>query len=60
VVPPEKNSGFVANMERVPDVYKKPYDERFPVICMDEPPKQLIEEGKVGLPVKPGQEARVD
>jgi len=47
-------------MERVPDVYKKPYNERFPVICMDEPPKQLIEEGKVGLPVKPGQEARVD
>jgi len=47
-------------MERVLDVYKKPYDERFPVICMDEPPKQLIEEGKVGLPVRPGQEARVD
>src|ERR1700712_4146925 len=60
VIPPEKNSEFVANMERVLDVYKKPYDERFPLICMDESPKQLISEGKVGLPVKPGQEARVD
>ncbi len=47
-------------MERVPDVYKKPYNESFPVVCMDEPPKQLIEEGKVGLPLRPGQEARVD
>lgn len=50
----------MANMERVLDVYKKPYDESFPVVCMDESPKQLIEEGKAGLPVKPGQEARVD
>jgi len=60
VIPPEKSSEFVANMERVLDIYKKPYDEAFPVVCMDESPKQLIEEGKVGLPVKPGQEARVD
>lgn len=47
-------------MERVLDVYKKPYDEAFPVICMDESPKQLIEEGKTAQPMKPGQEARVD
>ncbi len=60
MIPPEKSSEFVANMERVLDIYKKPYDEAFPVVCMDESPKQLIEEGKVGLPVKPGQEARVD
>lgn len=47
-------------MERVLDVYKKPYNESFPVVCMDESPKQLIEEGKVGLPLRPGQGARVD
>ena len=47
-------------MERVLDVYKKPYDAAFPVICMDESPKQLIEEGKTAQPMKPGQEARVD
>ena len=60
VIPPEKNSAFVANMEKVLDVYKKPYSAEFPVICMDESPKQLIEEGKPSVPMKPGQEARVD
>jgi len=47
-------------MERILDVYKKPYDGEFPVVCMDESPKQLIEEGQTSLPMKPGQEARVD
>jgi hypothetical protein len=60
VIPPKKNSDFVANMEHVLDVYKKPYNEEFPVVCMDESPKQLIEEGKPTLPIRPGQEERVD
>ena len=30
-------------MEQVLDVYKRPYDEEIPVVCMDESPKQLIE-----------------
>jgi hypothetical protein len=47
-------------MEHVLDVYKRPYDKDFPVICMDESPKQLIEEAKVSIAMKPGQEARVD
>lgn len=60
MIPPEQNSDFVANMERVLDVYKKPYDTLFPVVCMDESPKQLIEEGQPSKAMKPGQEARVD
>lgn len=55
-----KNSDFVANMECVLDVYKRPYEADFPVVCMDESPRQLIEEGQPSLPMKPGQEARVD
>jgi hypothetical protein len=47
-------------MEQVLDVYKRPFKEGFPVICMDESPKQLIEEGRVSVPIKPGQEARED
>ena len=47
-------------MEQVLDVYKIPYNAEFPVICMDESPKQLIEEGKPSVAMKPGQEARVD
>jgi DDE superfamily endonuclease len=60
VIPPEKSGGFVANMEQVLDVYKIPYNAEFPVVCMDESPKQLIEEGKTSVAMKPGQEARVD
>jgi hypothetical protein len=33
-------------MERVLDVYKRPYDKDYPVVCMDESPKQLIEEAR--------------
>ena len=29
-------------MEQVLDIYKLPYDKHFPVVCMDESPKQLI------------------
>ena len=47
-------------MERVLDVYKKPYQEDYPVVCMDESPKQLIEELRPSIPMKPGQVARVD
>ncbi|MFZ2338209.1 MAG: IS630 family transposase [Bacteroidales bacterium] len=60
VIPPEQNSAFVANMERVLDVYKRPYDKDYPVVCMDESPKQLIEETQHTIAMKPGQEARVD
>ena len=47
-------------MELVLDVYKRPYDARFPVICMDESPHQLIDEVKVPVPAAPGQPARQD
>jgi hypothetical protein len=60
VIPPEQSSAFVANMEQVLDVYKKPYNAEFPVVCMDESPKQLIEDGKPSIAMKPSQQARVD
>ena len=49
VIPPKENGQFVANMENVLGIYKRPYDERFPVVCMDEQPVQLLEE--VNLPI---------
>lgn len=60
VIPPERSSDFVANMEHVLDVYKRPYDKDFPVVCMDESPKQLIEESRPASPIKPEHEVRVD
>ena len=47
-------------MEKVLDVYKRPYDPENPVICMDETPKQLISETRPSQKMKPGQEYRVD
>ena len=47
-------------MEQVLDVYKKPYDEYYPVVCMDESPKQLIKETRIPIAMKPGKEKKVD
>ena len=47
-------------MEQVLDVYKRPYNEDYPVVCMDESPKQLIRETKIPVPMKSEQVARQD
>jgi hypothetical protein len=47
-------------MEEVLDVYKRPYNEQRPVVCMDESPKQLIAEARQAIPMKKGVEKRVD
>jgi len=47
-------------MEQVLDVYKRPYNSDFPIVCMDESPKQLIRETKTSMPMKPGSDAKVD
>ena len=47
-------------MERVLDVYKRPYDVRFPVVCMDETPKQLIAETRTPIRMAPGRVARYE
>jgi len=60
VIPPEHNGSFVANMERVLDVYKRPLDPLHPVVCMDESPKQLIGEVRPPVPASPGQPAKQD
>ena len=47
-------------MENVLDVYKRPYDSRFPVICMDETPRQLIKETRTPIPRASGRLERHD
>jgi hypothetical protein len=47
-------------MEDVLEVYHRPYDERRPVICLDEVPVQLVGETRQPLPVRPGHPARYD
>ena len=41
-------------------MYKRPYNEFFPVVCMDESPRQLIDEVKIPTSCSPGQPARHD
>jgi hypothetical protein len=47
-------------MEKVLDVYKRPYDPMRPVICMDESPKQLIGETRVPIPMSKGHDRKCD
>jgi len=47
-------------MEMVLDVYKRPYNAQYPVVCMDESPKQLIAETKTPIPAAPGRPYRSD
>jgi len=41
-------------MENVLDVYKRPYSPDYPVVCMDESPKQLIGETRITNRMKDG------
>jgi hypothetical protein len=47
-------------MEDVLDVDTRPYDPRFPQVCMDEVSKQLLRDTRTSLPATPGQPTRVD
>ena len=60
MIPPEQNSDFVANMEKVLDVYKRPYSVKYPVVCMDETPRQLIKETRETIEASSGRLIRYD
>ena len=47
-------------MEDVLDVYCRPYDPLYPVVCMDESSKQLLKEVHEPLPMESGKPQRVD
>ena len=47
-------------MEDVLAVYHRPYDERLPLVCIDELPVQLVGETRVPLPPRPARPARHD
>lgn len=47
-------------MEDVLEVYKRPYDPKRPVVCVDEMPKQLLMDTHDPLPMRPGEPSRFD
>jgi len=52
-VPKENDAHFVAHMEDVLGIYQRPYNPKFPVICMDEKPVQLLDEIRDRVIAKP-------
>jgi hypothetical protein len=59
-IPPKANAEFVWKMEDILEVYKRPYDPRCPLVCLDETSKQLIGEVATPIPVAPGHVAQYD
>ena len=47
-------------MEDVLDVYELSYDPMRPVVCMDEKPYQLLGEAREPLPMRPGNDQKID
>jgi len=47
-IPKEQSADFAACMEDVLEVYSRPYDAQYPVVCMDEKPLQLLGEERKG------------
>lgn len=60
MIPPDQNAEFVAAMEDVLEVYRRPYDEKRPVVCLDEQSQQLIKEVKTPLAMRVGDDAKED
>lgn len=42
------------------DLYALPYQKREPVVCLDEKSKQMLQETRTVLPLKPGVPAKQD
>ncbi len=59
-IPPKEDADFVAAMEDILDVYQQPYDEKYPLWCMDEKPFQLLDEARNPLPMRLGDITKVD
>jgi transposase-like protein len=60
VIPPQASSAFVAAMEDVLAVYKRPRDGSYPLVCLDATSKQLLADMRAPIPMKPGQPERRD
>lgn len=60
MIPPEANAEFVCQMEEILELYTRPYDPDYPLVCLDESSKQLISEVRTPIPASTGQVERYD
>ena len=56
----EINGEFRARMYDVLKLYAEPYDPKRPIIGFDEKPKQLINDSRKPIPMKPGSPEKYD
>jgi len=56
----EINQKFRDCMYDVLDLYEEPYDPLYPVIGLDEKPKQLLEDKRKSIPMTPGHRKKCD
>ncbi|NOQ22743.1 MAG: IS630 family transposase [Candidatus Aegiribacteria sp.] len=59
-IPPLENAAFVCAMENVLEIYHRPFDPDYPVVCMDESSKQMLKEVRRPIPARPGRPERFD
>lgn len=51
---------YRTRMYRLLELYKELYNPLYPVVCMDEKSKQLLEDNRKPIPAKPGKLEKVD
>lgn len=49
VIPPQASADFVCAMEDVLEVYTRPHDPAYPVVCLDEISKHLVAETRLPI-----------
>lgn len=57
---PEMTDEYVERMLDLVEIYERPYDSDYPVVCFDEKSKQLLGNTREPLPVKSGKPKRID
>ena len=59
-IPAKQDAAFVYAMENVLEVYKRPLDADYPVVCMDETSVQCVKEVRPVLPARSGDLEKYD
>ena len=54
-IPPKQDAAFVCAMEHLLEVYKRPIDPDYPVVCMDETSVQCVKEVRPVIAARHGQ-----
>lgn len=54
------DSEYRDRMYDILNLYEEDYDPKKPLVCLDEKPKQLLEDKRISIPMKPGSPEKYD